>query len=88
MLFKRRDARQRAMVDMALKQVEKMLWDMAGEGKDLSRLKLRKYQKTHYTNCQCKQCREAARQNDPHRRGILEDGFKVYVGVGAPEGEE
>ena len=76
-----RDPRKQAMVDLALKQVEKVLREMQDDGKDLSRLKIKKYQKTHFTNCTCTQCRAAERKGDPHLRGILEDGYKVFVGV-------
>jgi hypothetical protein len=82
MLF-RRDPRKQAMVEMALKQVEKLLRDMQDEGMDLAKLKFKKYQKTHFTTCTCPQCREAERKRNPHLRGILEDGYKVYVGEGA-----
>ena len=80
-----KDPRQEAMLDMAMKQVEKMLREMLKDGKDLSRLKLRKFQKTHFTDCTCSLCTEAKRRNNPHLRGILEDGFKVYVGEGSSE---
>jgi hypothetical protein len=75
------------MLELALKQVEKVLKEMQADGVDLSRLKLRKYQKTHYSTCTCPQCLEANRTRDPHKRGLLEDGFKVYLGTGG-EGEE
>ncbi|MBI4082163.1 MAG: hypothetical protein HY423_06080 [Candidatus Lambdaproteobacteria bacterium] len=81
-MFFRKDPRKKALVERALQQVEKMLWDMQDEDKDLSKLKLRKYQKTHFTSCSCPKCLEAKRKNNPHIRGILEDGFKVYVGEG------
>ena len=77
-----RDPRQKAVLEMAMKQVEKLLREMQKEGKDLSQLKLRKFQKTHFTSCTCAQCLEAKRKQDPHLRGILEDGIKVYVGDG------
>ncbi len=64
---------------MAMRQIEKMLKDMQSEGKDLSRLKLKKFQKTHHIDCNCKLCEEAKKKNDPHMRGLTEDGFKVYV---------
>ena len=64
---------------MAMRQIEKMLKDMQSEGKDLSRLKLKKFQKTHHIDCKCKLCEEAKKKNDPHMRGLIEDGFKVYV---------
>ena len=64
---------------MAMRQIEKMLKDMQSEGKDLARLKLKKFQKTHHIDCKCKLCEEAKKKNDPHMRGLIEDGFKVYV---------
>ncbi len=82
MLF-RRDPRKKAMVELALKQVEKMLGEMVDDGKDLTKLKLKKFQKTHYETCICAACLEAKRKKNPHLRGILEDGFKIYIGEGS-----
>tara|TARA_B100000686_G_scaffold345525_1_gene430299 strand:+ start:945 stop:1205 length:261 start_codon:yes stop_codon:yes gene_type:complete len=65
---------------MALRKIENMLKAMQSEGKDLSRLKLKKFQKTHHIDCKCKLCVEAGKKNDPRLRGLIEDGFKVYVG--------
>lgn len=76
--------RRKAVIERALKPVERMLREMYDEGHDLTRLKFRRYQKTHFSSCTCSQCLEARRRNDPHRRGILEDGFKAYVGEGDP----
>ena len=70
------------IIAMALRKIEKMLKDMQSEGKDLSRLKLKKFQKTHHIQCSCKQCEEAKKKNDPHMRGLIEDGFKVYLDGG------
>ena len=67
------------LLAMAMRQIEKMLKNMQTEGKDLSRLKLKKFQKTHHIQCSCKLCEEAMKKNDPHMRGLSEDGFKVYV---------
>jgi len=80
-----RDPRKQAVLDLAMKQVEKVLRELQNDGKDLTRLKLKKYQKTHFTTCNCPQCLDAERKNEPRLRGILEDGFKVYVGVGSPD---
>ena len=77
-----RDLRKQAVLDLALKQVEKALRELQDDGKDLTRLKIKKYQKTHFATCTCAQCKAAAQKNNPHLRGILEDGYKVYVGVG------
>ena len=87
MLFGR-DPRQKAVLELALKQVQKVLREMQSDGKDLTQLKLKKYQKTHYTTCRCAQCLEAKRRKNPHKRGLLEDGYKIYLGVGGEdEGE-
>ena len=40
------------VIQLALKQIEKMLIDMSGEGKDLRKLKLKRFQKTHHVDCQ------------------------------------
>lgn len=85
MLF--RDPRRRAMLELALTQVERVLKEMQREGMDLSTLKIKKYQKTHYTSCTCAQCLEAKRANNPHKRGLLEDGYKLYIGLGSEEAE-
>lgn len=71
---------QDVLVQMALKQIEKMLKEMSIEGKDLTKLKLKKFQKTHHVNCGCDQCRKAKVKKDPRLRGLQESGFKVYVG--------
>jgi hypothetical protein len=83
-----RDPKKQAVIDLALKHVEKVLREMQDEGKDLTRLKIRKYQKTHFTTCTCAQCKTAERKHNPHLRGILEDGYKVYVGVDDAPGQE
>jgi hypothetical protein len=81
MLFGR-DPRQKALLERAMKQVEQVLREMQKQGQDLAQLKIKKYQKTHYTNCHCTQCLEAQRNKNPHQRGLLEDGYKLYVGQG------
>ena len=70
---------QEVVIQVALKQIEKMLIEMTTEGKDLTRLKLKRFQKTHHMDCSCDQCREAKSKHDPRLRGLQEDGFKVYV---------
>ena len=80
-----RDPRKKALLELAMKQMEKVLKEMVDDGKDLEKLKFKKYQKTHYTNCVCTKCLEARRSKDPHKRGLLEDGYKVYVDVGDEE---
>ena len=77
------DPKRKALVERAIKPIEKLLREMYDEGKDLSVLKFRKYQKTHYVNCTCARCTEAKMKRDLHLKGILEDGFKVYVGEGS-----
>lgn len=77
-----RDPREKAVLEMAMKQVEKLLRGMQKDGKDLAHLKFRKFQKTHFTTCACPKCMEAQREKSPHLRGILEDGIKVYIGEG------
>ncbi|MDH4120333.1 MAG: hypothetical protein OEV94_01320 [Deltaproteobacteria bacterium] len=84
-MFFKKDPRTEALLEMALKQVEKMLREMTSDGKDLAKLKLKKYQKTHYTDCLCPKCNIAKKKNNPHLRGLLEEGFKVYVGEGGGE---
>ena len=64
---------------MAMRQIEKMLKAMQNEGKDLSRLKLKKFQKTHHIVCKWTLWEEAKKKNDPRMRGLIEDGFNVYV---------
>ena len=64
---------------LAMRQIEKMLQEMQNEGKDLSGLKLKKFQKTHHIDGRCGMCVEAKKKNDPRKRGLLEDGFKVYI---------
>ena len=64
---------------LAMRQIEKMLKDMQNEGKDLSGLKLKKFQKTHHIDCRCSMCADAINKKDPRKRGLLEDGFKVYI---------
>ena len=64
---------------LAIRQIEKMLREMHNDGKDLSRLKLKKFQKTHHIDCCCGMCNNAKSKKDPRYRGLLEDGFKVYI---------
>ena len=70
---------QEQILALAMRQIEKLLKEMLKEGKDLSRLKLKKFQKTHHIDCKCKLCGFAETKNDPHLRGLSEDGFKVYL---------
>ena len=79
MLKLRSPSHQEQILALAMRQIEKMLKEMQSNGKNLSRLKLKKFQKTHHIDCKCKLCEDAKRKNDPRLRGLLEDGFKVYV---------
>ena len=79
MLSFRSPSNHERILAMAMRKIEKMLKDMQGEGKDLSRLKLKKFQKTPHIDCKCKFCEEANKKNDPRMRGLIEDGFKVYI---------
>jgi len=67
------------LIALAMSQIEKLLEEMLKEGKDISRLKLKKFQKTHYIDCKCEFCVLATAKKDPSLRGLIEDGFKVYV---------
>ena len=79
MLIFKSPSKNERILAMAMRKIEKMLKDMQSEGKDLSGLKLKKFQKTHHIDCICKLCEEAKKKNDPHMRGLTEDGFKVYI---------
>ena len=79
MLKLRSPSQQEQILSLAMRQIEKMLKEMQTSGKDLSRLKRKKFQKTHHIDCKCKLCENAKTKNDPRLRGLLEDGFKVYV---------
>ena len=79
MLKLRSPSHQEQILALAMRQIEKMLKEMQSNGKNLSRLKLKKFQKTHHIDCTCKLCVDAKTKNDPRLRGLLEDGFKVYV---------
>ena len=79
-MFKLKSPRQQEQIlALAMRQIEKLLKGMQNDGKDLSRLKLKKFQKTHHIDCKCKLCEVAKTKNDPRLRGLSEDGFKVYV---------
>ena len=79
MLKLRSPSHQEQILELAMRQIEKMLKEMQSNGKNLSHLKLKKFQKTHHIDCKCKLCEDAKIKNDPVLRGLLEDGFKVYV---------
>ncbi len=79
MLKLRSPSQQEQILSLAMRQIEKMLKEMQTSGKDFSRLKLKNFQKTHHIDCKCKLCENAKTKNDLRLRGLLEDGFKVYV---------
>jgi len=85
MIKLRSPSQQEQILSLAMRQIEKMLREMQINGNDLSRLKLKKFQKTHHIDCKCKACEIAKTKNDPRLRGLLEDGFKVYVAGGKKE---
>ena len=87
MIKLRSPSHQEQILALAMRQIEKMLKEMQSNGKDLSGLKLKKFQKTHHIDCKCKLCENAKIKNDPHLRGLLEDGFKVYVAGGKEESQ-
>ena len=79
-MFKlKNNPRDEQILALIIRQIEKLLKNMQTEGKDLSRLKLKKFQKTHHIDCECKLCNFAKTKNDPHLRGLTEDGFKVFL---------
>ena len=76
-MFKLKSPRQQEQIlALAMRQIEKLLKGMQNDGKDLSRLKLKKFQKTHHIDCKCKLCEVAKTKNDPRLRGLSEDGSK------------
>ena len=87
MLKFRSPSQQEQILSLAMRQIEKMLKEMQSNGKDLSGLKLKKFQKTHHIDCKCQLCENAKTKNDPRLRGLLEDGFKVYVAGGKEESQ-
>ena len=79
MLNLKNKLRDEQILILIIRKIEKLLKEMQTEGKDLSRLKLKKFQKTHHIDCKCELCVVATTKNDPSLRGLIEDGFKVYV---------
>ena len=59
MLKLRSPSHQEQILALAMRQIEKMLKEMQSNGKSLSRLKLKKFQKTHHIDCKCKLCEDA-----------------------------
>ncbi len=79
-MFSKKSPKHRDIIlKMAMKEIEKMLRELEKEGKDLSLMKLRKFQKTHHIDCVCPKCTKAEKKNNPRMRGLREYGFKVYV---------
>ena len=79
-MFSKKSPKHRDLIlKMAMKEIEKMLRELEKEGKDLSLMKLRKFQKTHHIDCVCSKCTKAEKKNNPRLRGLREYGFKVYV---------
>jgi len=85
-MFSRKNVRQRDLIlKKAMQEIEKMLKELEKEGKDLSMMKLRRFQKTHHVDCVCPKCKKAEQKNNPRLRGLREYGFKVYVSEDDPE---
>ncbi|MBU2648308.1 hypothetical protein KKI24_26610 [bacterium] len=79
-MFAKKSVKHRDLIlKMAMKEIEKMLRELEKEGKDLSLMKLRKFQKTHHIDCICAKCKKAEQKKNPRLRGLREYGFKVYV---------
>ncbi|MDX2469610.1 MAG: hypothetical protein QNL04_03420 [SAR324 cluster bacterium] len=80
-MFKRKNspAHSEVLIKKALREIEKQLVEMEKEGKDLTKMKLKKYTKTHHAGCKCTKCLKATKAKDPTLRGLREYGFKVYV---------
>jgi len=70
MLKLRSPSQQEQILALAMRQIEKLLKEMQTSGKDLSRLKLKKFQKTHHIDCKCKLCENAKTKNDLRLRGL------------------
>ena len=64
-----------------MEQVEKVLRQMQTEGKDLTRVRIKRFQKTHHVSCRCQQCKLAEEKKDPRLRGLLEDGFLSLIHI-------
>jgi len=67
------------LLKRAMREIERLLVDLEKEGKDISLMKLKKYQKTHHIDCVCAKCTKANKKNNPRMRGLREYGFKVFV---------
>ncbi len=71
--------RNKKILTLIMNQVESLLLEMHNDGKDLSKIKLKKFQKTHHIDCKCQLCNFAKIKKDPSLRGLIEDGFKIYL---------
>jgi len=86
MIFgKRSPAKSEVIIKKAMAEIEKLLIQLDKEGKDITKVKLRRYQKTHNITCTCIKCSLANTKKDPRLRGLREFGFKVYVAEGDDE---
>jgi len=79
MFKKKTPAKSEVIIKRAMAEIEKLLVQLDKEGKDLSKVKLRRFQKTHNISCTCLKCSLANTKKDPRLRGLREFGFKVYV---------
>lgn len=84
-MFFKKAARDKEVRERALKQIDKVLKDMQESGLEITQMKLKKYQKTHFTSCRCPKCVSAKQKNNPHLRGLLEEGYKIFVGEGGSD---
>ena len=79
MFNKKNQSRDKKIMTLIMCQIEKLLNEMYNDGKDLSKIKLKKFQKTHHIDCHCQLCNFAKIKKDPSLRGLIEDGFKIYL---------
>ena len=52
----KKKSRDEKILKLIIFKIEELLKEMQSEGKDLSRLKLKKFQKTHHIDCKCELC--------------------------------
>ncbi|MDH5560733.1 MAG: hypothetical protein OEY59_07745 [Deltaproteobacteria bacterium] len=80
MIFKKKSPGLKDLIlKKAMTEIEKLLREIESDGKDLTLIKLKKYQKTHHIDCTCSKCSMANKKNNPRLRGLREYGFKVFV---------
>ena len=58
-----------------MEQVEKVLRQMQTEGKDLTRVRIKRFQKTHHVSCRCQQCKSA----EEKKIHVYEDSWKMVL---------